>query len=107
MIFPDKNYLNDYEGSDFGSLVSTMQVESILGNGPFQLGDSHVAITLEPISAGEEGMEAFKRNCKKIRDAIGPALGTMKDIRYTDFWVWARDDYDKNGVYMPKRGKIL
>ena len=107
MTFPDNDYLRDYKDSDFGSVVSTMQFHSMIGEDTFQIGDSGISLSLEPVVPGDAGIEAFKRNCKKVRGVIDTALSSMKDVRYTDFWTWARDSYDKNGVKMPMVGKIL
>ena len=108
MIFPDEEYLEDYKDSDFGSVVSTMMVEGMIRRiNDFRLGDSAVTIALEPMGKGPEGMEAFKRNCKKVRESIDEAAVTMKEKKFIDFFTWAKEDYDKNGVIMPMVGKVI
>lgn len=85
-----------------------MVIECMLrGGDSIQLGDSNVSVNLKDICPGEEGMEAFKYNCHMVRSAIDNALPSMKEQKYVDFWQWAKNDFDTNGVSMPMVGKII
>lgn len=107
MIFPDNEYLSDYKDSDFGSVISTMQVEAITGTDTFQLGDSGISVSLSGMVPGQAGMEMFKQNAQKLLDALEQAMPLMKDKKFVDFWAWAKEDYEKNGLNMPIVGKVM
>lgn len=107
MRFPDKEMFKKFEESDFGSIVSTMLVEGVIGAGyDFELGDSGEHVTLYPMIPGPAGMENLKADCHMVREALEKAIPKMSED-YKAFWVFMANDFDKNGVVMPMKGKIL
>lgn len=84
-----------------------MLVEGMIGAGyDFELGDSGEYVTLYPMIPGPEGMENLKADCHMVREALEKAIPKMSED-YKTFWTFMANDFDKNGVVMPKKGKIL
>ena len=106
MIFPTNEILRNYKDSDFGSIISSMQIETMFGNF-LTMGDSDIVINIEPLISGEEGIVIFKNNCQKVLNLIDEALPLMYNKKFIEFYTWLKEDYNKNGVSMPFIGKII
>lgn len=107
MRFPQNDYLKDYKDSDFGSAVSTMLIDGMVGSGyDFELGDSGVHVELQPMVPGPAGMENFKADCNMVREKLNEAVPHMSEP-YKQFWAFMTEEFDKNGVTMPHVGKVL
>lgn len=83
MRFPDKEMFENFKESNFGSTVSTMLIEGMIGAGyDFELGDSGEHVTLYPMIPGPAGMENLKADChmcvKRWRKQFRKCLKTIK-----------------------------
>lgn len=106
-IYPDSEYLSDYKDSDFGSLISTIGIESIISNGNFQLGNSSVYISVTNTNIkGDAGIELLKQYAKDIAEIIENALPLMSSP-YREFYEHFISDFKSNGLIMPMYGKII
>ena len=93
--------------SDFAQLISTIQVEAVIGMNIRRLGDSDTYVLITPTySTGEQGLNEIKDVAKNIAEFAREAIPAMtKD--YAAFYQHFLDDFEKNGLTMPMAGKIL
>lgn len=106
-IYPDNDFLDNYEEYDYASFISTLQIEAMIDMKQRRLGDSDVFITiLSTGNIGEKGLEEFKQAAKDLINLSKKAIESMSD-KYAKFYKYFIDDFEKNGLYMPLEGKIL
>lgn len=107
IIYPDADFLADYKDNDFGSFISTIQVEALIGMSVRRLGDSDIYISLTPTgNIGEKGMEELKKVAKDILELSKEAIPKMTE-GYAAFYQYFLEDFEKNGLVMPMVGKIF
>lgn len=106
-IYPDAEFLSDYEDSDIGSLLSTLGVEAVIGQRVRQIGDSGIYVCITDLrKRNEEGIEQLKVYTKDMISIIKEALPGMSSV-YADFYRHFLDDFEKNGFVMPMHGQII
>lgn len=107
-IFPDGEYLEgSQEGYDFGSFLSTLSVNAMIGEQYFRLGDSSVCIEAEFTgNQFEAGMEEFKEAARAFVPLMEKALPEMGGA-YAGCYQHYLDDFKENGLSMPMYGKLL
>lgn len=106
-IFPGEDYLEDYEGVDIGSIISTLYIEALTtGRTEWQLGNSGTYITITyPLLRGDASTAMFKAGVSNFVSLAKEALPCMDPV-YAAFYRHFIDDYDKNGIFMPFKGKL-
>ena len=107
-IFPDYEYLNDYQNSDFGSLISSLMVNSIVGCPVSRIGNTSICVECSgEISKGDDGIEELKRNAVSFKELIVKALENGMESKYEKFYKHFLKDFEENGLHMPVYGKII
>lgn len=107
MIYPDAEFLADYKEYDFGSFISSIGMEAMLGKNTRQIGDSGIYVTIEITQKRNvEGIEQLKEYAVNFVSIIKEALPKMSK-KYASFYQHFIDDYENNGLYMPMQGKII
>lgn len=105
-VFPDQGILQE-GGGDWAGITSILQMEIIMGNKNFCLGDSGVMIEIdEDIKQGAEGLEQMKRLTLELAPILKEAIPAMSE-EYRQYFQSSLDDFDKNGLVMPYVGKLL
>ena len=107
-IYPDEEFVNDFSDSDYGSFLSTPGVDLLIyGNCIKRLGDSDVFVEISSTNKkGEAGMEDFKQYAMDFLVIIKDAIPKMSE-KYSAFYQYFVDDFNKNGLSMPFYGKII
>lgn len=106
-IFPDMNDFGSDKG-DYGSMLSVLELNSLIGCSQFRLGDSNYVIQLSQTQLkGEQGIRQFAEFGKVLADAIEKALPDMKDQEFTSFFKHYLSDFRSNGLCMPIYGRII
>lgn len=100
-VFPDDDYLDDYEDSHITDLISTLGIEVTIGNGLRKIGDSGISVEIQNfVFPGDVEYKHMKAATKEFVDIIRTALSTMSK-KYADFYKHFLDDFEKNGFNMP------
>lgn len=100
--------LEEMAGASFVELISTLQVDAVIGNGlDVMLGDSRNAVHMEgELLRGHEGTKQLKAMAISFAEGIRVSLDSMSG-GYRDLYQKALDDFEKNGLDMPFVGRIM
>lgn len=105
-VYPDEEFLQDYQDSDIGSLISTAGIDAVLGMRTREIGDSGIIVEIsDTLARGDAGIEQLKKYTDNFVEIIKEALPKMSQ-KYADFYQFFLDDYEKNGIIMPMYGKL-
>lgn len=105
-IINEDDYLHDFEDSDIGECVSTLGVETIIGDGIFRLGDSSVTFVVHSTDVrGEAAMPMMKKYAEDFVSIAEEAMPEMS-ADYQAFYRHMIDDFKNNGIEMPHYGKL-
>lgn len=105
-VYPDEEFLENYEGNVVADMISTLSVNAMLGEDEALLGDSGVAIRVQTLKQGEEGIKEFKNFSVELLKKVKESVPNMSK-QYADFYEHFLKDFRKNGMIMPMVGKIL
>lgn len=94
---------------DFGSFLSTLLMESMMGERVFELGDSGVTVETDAglMTQGPEGLEHLKEAAYQLVDALERAIPVMSSEPHKKACQYALRDFRTNGLSMPMQGKII
>lgn len=107
IIYPDADFLKVYRGYNIAALVSAIAFETMTGNDTIQIGDSGTCVLLKSTGhRGKKAVEELKTYTKKFVEIVKESIPSMS-LRYAKFYKHFMEDFDKNGLVMPSRGKIL
>ena len=105
-VYPDEEFLQDYQDYDIGSLISTAGIDAVLGMRTREIGDSGIIVEIsDTLARGEAGVEQLKKYTDNFVEIIKEAVPKMSQ-KYADFYQFFLDDYEKNGIIMPMYGKL-
>lgn len=106
-IYPDNEFLENYQNDSFAEFVSTIQVQAMIGDGVFRLGDSKTTVKLTTTGHnGERGIEELKTLAKEICELAKQSIDLMSN-EYAKFYEHFVNDFEKHGLTMPFYGKIM
>lgn len=105
-IINEDDYLHNFKDSNIGECISTLGVETIIGNGIFRLGDSSLTFVVH--NTGVRGNTAMSMMKKYAEDFVSIAEEAMPEMSadYQAFYRHMIDDFTKNGVEMPHYGRL-
>lgn len=106
-VFPDNEFLQNYSDSDWCAMISVLQIQNIIGNDTWELGDSGIYITFdEELETGPDGISQLIDMSHELAGMITEALPSMsKD--YENFYRYFLNDFQKNGFIMPLQGRLI
>lgn len=106
-IYPDAEYLSNYQNSDISSLISTIGIEAMIGQSIREIGDSGIYVSiLQTKKRGEEGINQLRDYTSSFISIIQEALPKMSK-KYAEFYQHFLNDFQTNGLHMPMYGKIM
>lgn len=106
-IYPGNEFLIDYENSDFGTFISVLGIEVMVGKSTWVLGDSGISVKITcTYKKGMVGMEELKQYAKDFVAIAEDAVPTMSEP-YAKVYKYFLDDFKENGLVMPTYGRIL
>lgn len=105
-VYPDEEFLQDYQDADIGSMISTAGIDAVLGMGTREIGDFGIIVEIsDTLARGDAGIEQLKKYTDDFVSIIKEAVPKMSQ-QYADFYQFFLDDYEKNGIIMPMYGKL-
>ena len=105
-IVNEDDYLHNYKDSNIGQCISTLGVETIIGEGIFRMGDSSIIVSVTDTGArGDTGIDVMKKYAEDFVTIAEEALPEMSDD-YKAFYQYMIDDFRNNGVTMPHYGHL-
>lgn len=106
LVYPDAEYLQDYQNSDVESLISTAGIEAVIGMNTRELGDSGIYILIKDTGMrGDDGINQLKAYTESFVSIIKEAVPKMSR-EYAEFYQFFLNDYENNGLVMPMYGKL-